>query len=121
MELSTLGGLEQKIRKMISLKDNPEIFNMFKELIMLSYGEKAPGGREFMKEDENGHKLVKKFMQTNAYSELLMEIFNGGADSVADFINQIIPKKLVEKIAEEEAKNANIVDMPVSAALTTNK
>lgn len=87
MELSTEGGMEQMIRKIISTKDNKKIVEMFKEIILKSYGEKSLDGRRFIKSKE----LTDAFVQTEAYSELFMELATD-ADAAAAFVNGVIPQ-----------------------------
>lgn len=87
MELSTEGGMEQMIRKIISTKDNKKIVEMFKEIILKSYGEKSLDGRRFIKSKE----LTDAFVQTEAYSELFMELATD-ADAAAAFVNGVVPQ-----------------------------
>ena len=86
MELSTEGGLSEKIQRITKDKDAPAIMNMFKELILKSYGKKTPDGRRFMKSQE----LSEEFSQTEAYSELFMELATD-ASAAAAFVNGIMP------------------------------
>ena len=86
MELSTEGGMEQLIRKIVSEQDNKKIVEMFKKIILKSYGEKSPDGRRFIKSQE----LSDAFAQTEAYSELFMELATD-ADAAAAFVNGVVP------------------------------
>ena len=63
MELTTVGGLEKEIRKIVDAKDTPSIVKIFKRLILQSYGEKSDDGRRFIKSEE----LSKAFSETEAY------------------------------------------------------
>lgn len=87
MELSTTGGLEKQINKIISSQDAPQIITMFKDIILKAYGEKSADGKRFIKSKE----LSDAFAQTEAYSELFMELATD-ADKAAEFINGIVPK-----------------------------
>lgn len=87
MELSTSGGLESRIRKIIATQDIPEVVVIFKELILKSYGEKSPDGKRFIKSKE----IAEAFSQTEAYSDLFMKLATD-ADAAADFVNGITPK-----------------------------
>ena len=49
MEMSTEGGLEKMINKIISTKDTVKIIAVFKDLIAKSYGEKSADGKRFIK------------------------------------------------------------------------
>lgn len=87
MELSTTGGMERFINKIIAEKDNKKIVEMFKDIILRSYGEKSLDGKRFMKSPE----ISAGFAATEAYSELFMEL-SSNSEAAALFVNSIIPK-----------------------------
>lgn len=89
MELTTVGGLEKEIRKIVDAKDTPSIVKIFKRLILQSYGEKSDDGRRFIKSEE----LSKAFSETEAYSELFTKLATN-AEAAVEFVNGIIPKDL---------------------------
>jgi hypothetical protein len=89
MEMSTAGGLETYINKIISTKDSAAIVSMFKDLIVKSYGEKSDDGRRFIKSEE----LSNDFEQTEAYANLFVEL-STDADKAAAFVNGILPKDM---------------------------
>lgn len=89
MQMSTSGGLAEHIERMISEQDAPSIMRFFKELILKSYGVKSPDGKRFIKSEE----ISKEFEQTEAYSQLFMELATD-ADAASHFVNEVIPKKL---------------------------
>ena len=82
MELSTAGGLSEMIKKITEAQDGPSIMKLFKDIILGSYGVKSPDGKQFIKSDE----LSKQFSQTEAYSELFMELVTN-ADAAAEFVS----------------------------------
>jgi len=86
MELSTKGGLAAKINKIIEAEDNETIVLMFKEIIGKAYGEKSPDGKYFVKNND----VRNAFMQTQAYSNLFMELATSSEAATA-FINGIVP------------------------------
>lgn len=86
MELGTEGGLTEKVKQIVAAKEDHKIIKIFKDLILKSYGEKSPDGRRFIKSDE----LSTAFSQTEAYSQLFMELATN-TDKAAAFINGIIP------------------------------
>ena len=96
MELTTEGGLSDSIKKIISAQDTPEIIKTFKMLLLKSYGEKSADGRRFIKSEE----LTEAFTQTNAYSQLFMELATDDKAAIA-FINGIIPDSMRERVAED--------------------
>lgn len=87
MELEVPGGMTAMIERITKTKDAPSLVKIFKELILRSYGEKSDDGRRFVKSKE----LSEKFEQTEAYSELFMELATN-ADSASEFIKGITPK-----------------------------
>ena len=92
MELGVTGGMRKMIEKIIAEQDNKRIMDIFKDIIMRSYGEKSPDGKRFIKSKE----ITEAFMQTEAYTELFMELATD-ADAAAAFCNGIIPQKMMEE------------------------
>lgn len=88
MELSVAGGMGELIRKMVDEKDQVRLAEMFKRIILMSYGVKSNDGKRFMKSEE----LSREFTQTEAYSNLYMELISD-AKAAADFVNGILPPK----------------------------
>lgn len=91
MEMSISGGLAQMLQKIIDEKDQPKLVAMFKDLILRSYGEKSSDGKRFVKSEE----LSNGFKQTEAYSELFMELATN-ADAASAFVNGILPSGFAE-------------------------
>lgn len=92
MELSSEGGLEEYIKKIVSTQDNRALVKLFKDLILRSYGEKSLDGKRFIKNDD----LREAFSQTEAYSILFMELATD-ADAAAAFVNGIVPASVSQK------------------------
>lgn len=86
MEVSKEGGLGEYIQKITKEQNNKEIMSTFKELILKSYGVKSEDGLRFIKSE----KLSEEFAQTEAYSELFIELATN-AESASEFINNIVP------------------------------
>ena len=91
MELSSEGGLSKMIQKIVDEQDTTRIVTIFKEIILKSYGEKSADGKRFIKKAPDGHMLADDFAQTEAYSELFMELATN-ADAASEFVNNIVPK-----------------------------
>lgn len=94
MEMSTTGGLAEMIQRIVAAQDAPAILKIFKDLILKAYGEKDPDGIHFNKSEA----LSRAFSQTEAYSQLFMELATD-ADAAAAFVNGIIPNDLPKQIA----------------------
>lgn len=86
MELSHDGGFVKMTERIVAAQDSKRIVELFKELILKAYGEKSPDGRQFIKNQE----IRDAFAQTEAYSELFMELATN-TDSAIAFVNGIIP------------------------------
>ena len=98
MEMSTTGGLSEMINKIIEAQDTPSLIKLFKDLVLKAYGEKSADGKRFIKSEE----LSTAFSQTEAYSELFMELATD-ADAAAKFVNGIIPADAAKQLAESGA------------------
>ena len=86
MELSHKGGLTTMIDRIVKSQDGNEIVKLFKDLVLRAYGVKSDDGKRFIKTQE----LRDEFSQTEAYSELFMELAQD-ADAAAKFVNGITP------------------------------
>jgi len=88
LEMGVAGGMAAMLKGIIRSQDSKQIIEKFKEIILMSYGEKSPDGKRFIKSPE----LSKAFEETEAYSELFVELATN-AEAAADFVNGIIPKE----------------------------
>lgn len=86
MELEIPGGMSEMLKRITAAQDTPTLVKIFKDLILRSYGIKSDDGRRFIKTKE----LKEEFSQTEAYSELFMELATN-AESASAFVNGIIP------------------------------
>lgn len=89
MELSVDGGLSQMLETLVNSKNNKEIIQMFKQIILKAYGEKSPDGRRFMKSEE----ISQAFAQTEAYSELFIQLALN-EEEASNFVKGILPAEL---------------------------
>lgn len=95
-EFSQVGGLKAQIERIIATQSVPEIAALFKEIIMKSYGVKDPSGKRFIKNQE----VLDDFLQSEAYSELYMELASN-TDSASNFIKGVIPKNIDKSIEQK--------------------
>lgn len=98
MEMSTEGGMAESIQKVVDAKDAPAIIRVFKDLVLKAYGVKSDDGRRFMKTKSDGTRYADDFKETEAYSQIFMELATD-ADAAAKFVNGIVPTKLAQKAA----------------------
>ncbi len=103
MELEIPGGMSEMLKRITAAQDTPTLVKIFKDLILRSYGTKSDDGRRFIKTKE----LKEEFSQTEAYSELFMELATN-ADAASAFIHGIIPSDIAkesDKAAKKELEN----------------
>lgn len=86
MELIHPGGYSDYLQRIIDAKDQSQIIETFKTIILNSYGEKSEDGKRFRKSEE----ISNAFYQSEAYSELFMELVQKEGAAAA-FINGIMP------------------------------
>ena len=107
-QLSTSGGLDVYVNRILAAQDTPTIIKVFEEIIDISYGIKSDDGKYFRKSPE----ILADFKATKAYSQLYYKL---GTDDkfAAEFINGILPpKEEIEAAKQLEAaqkKDGNTV------------
>lgn len=90
MTLTTEGGLDVLLKKIVNEKDVAQMVTYFKTILLKSYGVKSADGRKFTKNAEN----IEDFISTPAYDILFMEL-TSDAKSAAAFIQGVLPSDLV--------------------------
>ena len=113
MELSSQGGMEKLIQQIAVTQDRKRLIDLFKTIILKSYGEKSLDGRRFVKSKE----LSDAFSQTEAYSELFMQLATD-SDMAGKFINGILPK--TDASPEEMAKAQETAKAALDVTPTAN-
>lgn len=98
MENSELGGMKRRLERLIEAQDTVEIMKVFHDLIHRSYGVISPDGKRFIKNEEQ----TIAFEQSEAYSELIMEILTD--EKFAEtFTREIMPPQIMAKADEIRA------------------
>lgn len=95
MELGVSGGMTEMIQRLVAAQDGPAIAKVFKDLILKAYGQKSADGKRFVKV-ENGRRLADDFLETEAYSQLFMELATD-ANAAANFMKAVMPADLVQQ------------------------
>ena len=90
MSLSTAGGLDKYIERITKTQDTAKLVELFKDIIIKSYGIKSDDGKRFIKNNS----ITEEFMQTEAYSDLFTTLASDDS-AASEFINGIMPKDLV--------------------------
>ena len=98
------------IKNIVAAQDTPSIVKIFKKLVLQAYGEKSPDGKRFIKVDENGQPLSRKFAETEAYSNLFMELATD-ADAAAKFVRGIVPGDIDISDVDPNEMPAGVAEM----------
>ena len=80
------GGWKSYLNRIVSAQDTAQLMALFKTLILKSYGVKTDDGKRFVKSEE----LSREFEQTEAYSELVMELIRSST-AASEFVNAVFP------------------------------
>ena len=86
---SVKGGFIAAMTRMIDDRNEPELVENYKKLLLLAYGEISPDGRRFMKSEE----LSREFSQTPMYDKIFMELTTSET-ALSDFVRNVIPQNL---------------------------
>lgn len=103
MQLSKAGGFDKMLQDILAAQDVPAIAKMYKEIILKAYGKKSPDGKRFIKSDE----LREEFEQTEAFSQLFMELLTTEDDAAPKFIKGIVPSKYADKLPDQLPNKMN--------------
>lgn len=114
MNLSVKGGMGEVMRQVANTRDVPKLIEIFKKMVLMSYGEKSPDGKRFIKSQE----LRDAFEQCPAYSQLFMELVQDNK-AAAEFLIGIIPKKMRSdfNMADAETEAKKMVEGPQLASM----
>lgn len=86
MQVSTQGGFAAKLQSIVDSKDEIAIIDMFKTILVKSYGVKSEDGRRFIKND----KLREEFTSSEAYNTLFVELLTN-EEAAKAFMTGILP------------------------------
>lgn len=104
MELSTKGGMSTMLQDIVSADNTKKIVDVFKKMILSAYGEKSEDGKRFIKSED----LATAFSQTEAYSELFIELATD-TKSAINFVNGVMPVDM-EQVTEKDIEHLKIKD-----------
>lgn len=102
MELTTAGTFSETMKRIIAEKDIIRIAKLFKELLLKSYGVKSDDGKRFIKSQE----LSEAFSQTEAYSDLYIELLSN-PEEAAKFFAEVAPK--MEEVSAVTSGNVTVL------------
>lgn len=99
MEVEMPGGLSGYLTQIVEAQNDQALMSVMEKLILDSYGIKSEDGMRFIKNQD----VRDAFQQTNAYSELLMELCTD-EDAANQFVQGIVPHNLKSDLARIAAK-----------------
>lgn len=119
LEFDMPGGLSAYALKLIKDRDSGKLLKTFKKIIAMAYGEKDIDGVTFNKiHPVTGRPLGERFLQTDAYNVLFMELFGKDSDDDAfnRFLTACVPSELAglmnETLARNEIEDIDLDSLP---------
>lgn len=103
MELGVSGGMTQMLNMMIDQEDTPGLARFYKNMILKAYGEKSLDGKRFVKNQE----IRDAFEQTDAYSELYMELVTS-PEKASEFVKGIMPEQVGQAIEDHNKRELSL-------------
>lgn len=111
-QLSHNGGITTLINRIIQAQDWKSMVEYWKEFILMCYGVKSDDGRRFVKNDA----VREEFASTNAFSDLFM-LLSTDDNEAAKFVNNVLPKKMRERLSGMEGELKDIRNASSSSEL----
>ncbi len=107
MEVGKEKGMEAYINLIAKTNDRAKVLALFEELILMSYGEKSPDGKRFIKNEQ----LREEFSQSAAYAQMFMDL-TMDVNVAVEFIKGVMPKDMGAELdkALVEATKVEVVD-----------
>jgi hypothetical protein len=108
-------GLDALMKRLFDTQNGKEIMAIIREIILRSVGRPSQDGRRFIRNEE----LRQEFYQTEAYAQLLTEMFEN-PDKLNEFIISIVPHDMAvgiqQAMAQDAKQQSNETAPPVAAA-----
>lgn len=83
-------GLTGVLNQITKTEDGAAVYRLFEKIVLSSVGKRSDDGRRFIKNQD----IVDDFTQTNAYSEMLVEMLQK-PETAVEFLKGIIPADLL--------------------------
>lgn len=93
MEVEKPGGLKAIVEQMIDTKNYRDLVQLFKDLLLRSYGRKSEDGKRFIKTEEDR----LNFSQSAAYNKMYLDLATDAAFG-AKFITGLMPAEMSEEV-----------------------
>lgn len=103
LNFSEKGGLEKYIEKITKAEDMQLLIKLFKEIVLMAYGERGEDGKSFVKSEA----AKTRFSQTEAYSNLFMALATDD-EKAAEFIKKVVPAPKAQPQDKLPKKNSKV-------------
>jgi hypothetical protein len=107
MRMAVDGSFQDRIKSIMSSKDNKRILEEFEDILRACAGVRSPDGERFIKDAAAQSELF----DSPAYDELLFELLQNPV-MATEFIGNLLPKKMQEDLKKEISKVADGNDLP---------
>lgn len=98
LEYVEKGGLDEFIRTIVKTEDHKALIKLFKQIVLMAYGQKSDDGKRFIKNDQ----LREDFEQSAAFDELFIQLATNET-TMSTFIQGILPKDMQDEIKRIDA------------------
>ena len=119
LQISENGGLSGILEKIMEERNNKELSKYFKDIVLMSYGERSNDGKYFRKSKE----ILDNFTSTQAFSDFYVKLASD-AEFAAEFINGVVPKDLPKTVigqtTPQVATSVNHGVVEINAASSKN-
>lgn len=96
------GGFEELARKLTETSDGPKAYEIFKSLILSTYGKKGEDNRKFYKKDPvTGRPYSEEFEASPALAEMIIEFLKDPSLAL-QFVRECLPAHVVEEAERDE-------------------
>lgn len=96
----------------LGMDDVRELLQLIKALIEVSYGQRSEDGKRFYQEPE----FLRDLKASGGYDELLIGMFDNGGEAAVEFLQNILPDELIERLNQAAASsNTETVELPAGA------
>lgn len=97
LQVSRKGGLQSYVDQIMQAEDMASLVAVFKELILMAYGQPSEDGERFIKNQD----LRDRLIQSDAYSALFMKLVTN-TDEGIKFFNNLVPSSVLEEYKKQE-------------------
>lgn len=105
MQFSEAGGFMALLQSAANTSNPSDVIPMFRKILAMAVGQRSLDGKRFIKSQD----IIDSFLQTDAYSVMLMEILSD-TNAAVEFVKGVIPADLVGKV-ELEMLAPKVIDV----------